>query len=72
MNDKEMLAWAYRISFIAGVAGGFTVYFFSLIIPNLLTGEYKKFFIGFVIYLLIGILVYLVGYSATVCRVKSK
>ena len=53
--DKEDLGKDLMIGFISGIGASSTVWFFALITPSLLQENYKGFFIGFGIYLLLAI-----------------
>lgn len=58
--DREDLGKDLMIGFLAGVVAGFTVWFFTLITPSLLQGNYEGFLIGFGIYLLLGTFLFFV------------
>ena len=52
----------YYISFTAGLMGGFTVLYFSLILPYLLSKELVPKSFGFIIYVIIGISLFVLGW----------
>jgi len=65
--NKEILSKDFYISFMAGLGGGLTAWFFTLIIPYLLNKEYSNFIKGFILYLIIGFIIF---YSANYILIK--
>jgi len=58
---KSILSKDYYISFFWGLGAGLTIYFFILIIPPLLEKNYLLSTKLFILYLLIGTIIFLVG-----------
>lgn len=52
----------YYISFTAGLMGGLTVLYFGFIIPYLLSKNLMPKLFGFIIYVLIGLLLFWLGW----------
>ena len=52
----------YFINFIAGLMSGFTILYFGFLLPYALSKKYVTTTIGFVIYILIGLVLFALGW----------